>query len=152
MHKFNFSKKKTNPITDVLSNKKTKLDILNNQKFNLSFEDFTSSQKYSSSFKDWQKDSILSYMLDTLKGYCSRPLREQIDGTKFTAYGDFPEQKYTLFAKPNHIPVDAEWARIHINGRSVIIGHIINNTFYIVFLDKTHKFWLTKKDREKYKK
>lgn len=151
MSKFDLSKKKSNPISDVLSAKKSKLDKLKNQNFNISFEDFSSSQKYSSSFKDWQNDRILSFMLDTLKGFCSRPLREQLDGSKFTSYGDFPDIQNTLYEKPNHIPFDAEWARIHINGKSVIVGHIIENTFYIVFLDKSHKFWLTKRDREKYK-
>ena len=32
-----------------------------------------------------------------------------------------------------------------ITGAAIIAGHIVTDTFYIVFLDKTHKFWLTKR-------
>jgi hypothetical protein len=52
-----------------------------------------------------------------------------------------------MFEYPAHIPEDAKWARIHVNGPAIIAGHVINNTFYLVFLDKTHKFYLTRKER-----
>jgi hypothetical protein len=57
-----------------------------------------------------------------------------------------------MYEYPKNVPEDAHWARIHVNGPAVIIGHIVNDTFYVVFLDKTHKFWLTEKDRQRLKK
>lgn len=115
------------------------------ENFRISLEDFDSSQKYSSSYRDWQGIGLLSTTLECLGGYCKRPLLEQVDGKKFTIYGDFPLPKDTLFIRPKHVTEDANWARIHVNGPAVIVGHIVGNTFYLVFLDKTHKFWLTKK-------
>lgn len=113
--------------------------------FKISLAYFDPSPMYASGFKDWQKDGLLSKAMDTLHGYCKRPLRQQIDGDKFSVYQSFPSPDHTKFEYPKHVPEDAEWARIHINGPAVLIGHIVGDTFYLVFLDKTHKFWLTKK-------
>ena len=135
-------------ITQMLDNKKTKSNT-HFGNFKVSFQYVDTSQKYASSFKDWQKDGLLSKTLELLQGYCCRPLEEQIDGTKFTKYGNFPDDDYTLFEFPKHVPEDANWARIHITGPVVIVGHIVSDTFYIVFLDKTHKFWLTERNRKK---
>ncbi len=109
--------------------------------FRVSFEDFDSSQKFGSSFADWQKCGWLSHMLDVIKGYCKRPLREQIDGKKFVSYGSFPPKEKTEFNCPSYLSEDLEWGRIHLSGKIIVAGHIIGNTFYIVFLDKSHKFW-----------
>lgn len=131
-------------ITKILQDKKTKTNT-HFENFKVSFQYVDSSQKYASSFRDWQKDGLLSKMLELLQGYCCRPLLEQIDGDKFSTYQGFPPSDKTLFEFPNHVPEDANWARIHINGPAVIIGHIVSNTFYVIFLDKTHKFWLTRR-------
>ena len=124
-------------------------DADRNANFKLSFQYLDTSQKYASSFKDWQKVGLLSHAMETLCGYCCSPLMKQVDGDKFTIYGSFPPKEKTKFEYPKHVPEDANWARIHINGSSVIIGHIVNDTFYVVFLDKTHKFWLTKRETGK---
>ncbi len=124
-------------------------DIGRNANFKLSFQYLDTAQKYSSSFKDWQKIGLLSRAMETLSGYCCSQLMKQVDGDKFAIYGSFPPKDKTQFEYPKHVPEDANWARIHINGPSVVIGHIVNDTFYVVFLDKTHKFWLTKKETGK---
>jgi len=116
--------------------------------FKVSFQYLDTAQKYGSSFKDWQKAGLLSKAMDTLRGYCRRPLVEQLDGDKFTTYSGFPAKGDTLFEYPQNVPLDANWARIHVTGAAVLIGHIVNDTFYVVFLDKTHKFYLTKKNKE----
>ena len=142
-----FSKEKQpSVIKEVLANKKT-IEGADTSNFKVSFQYIDTSQKFASSFKDWQKEGLLSKMMETLSGYCSRPLIDQVDKVKFTIYGDFPPQDLTMFECPNHVPEDAKWGRIHITGPAVIVGHIIKETFYVVFLDKTHKFFLTKKAR-----
>lgn len=132
---FSFEKSKVSSVKD-------KERICN---FKVSFQYLDTTQEYGSSFKDWQKVGLLSKAMETLQGYCYKPLLEQLDGDKFTVYGDFPAKGNTKFKYPKNVPQDAKWARIHINGAAVIIGHIVNDTFYVVFLDKTHKFYLTKK-------
>ena len=115
--------------------------------FKISFRDFDASQKYASSFLDWQNCGWLSKAVETLQGYCNPPLLQQADGDKFAIYGSFPPSDKTMFDYPRGVPEDANWARIHILNKAVIIGHIVGDTFYVVFLDKTHKFWLTKQAR-----
>ena len=142
-----FSKKKHRLVANATLVNKKKISDANSSNFKVSFQYFDTSQKFSSTFKDWQKEGLLSKMLDTLAGYCCRPLIEQSKTEKFSVYGDFPPPDKTMFNYPAHVPEDANWARIHINGPAVIVGHIIRDTFYVVFLDKTHKFFLTKKAR-----
>ena len=117
--------------------------------FKVSFQYLDTTQKYGSSFKDWQNCGLLSTMMETFQGYCCSPLLSQVDGDKFTIYGSFPPSGRTMFEYPKHVPEDANWARIHINNKSVVVGHVVRDTFYVVFLDKTHKFFLTKRDTGK---
>ena len=70
---------------------------------------------------------------------------EQVGGNKFAIYKNPPPKDKTKFTIQNYIPEEANWARIHINNKSVIVGHIVGNKFYIVFLDKRHDFWLSEK-------
>lgn len=152
MPKINKAKPKS-IISEVLDRKhdESVKDSKRISNFKISFQYLDSSQKYASSLKDWQSCGLLSCAIETLRGFCSKPLLDSLDGDKFTIYGGFPSEKNTLYIKPAHVPDDANWARIHVNGPSVIVGHVVNDTFYVVFLDKTHKFWLTQKDKEKYK-
>lgn len=121
------------------------LDSGKTSNFKISFQYLDTTQRYGSSFKDWQKVGLLSKMMETFQGYCCRPLLEQVDGTKFVIYGNFPEKNKTMFDYPKNVPLDAKWARIHVTGPVVVVGHIVADTFYAVFLDKTHKFHLTKR-------
>ncbi len=131
-------------ISETLEAKKT-LKNTNFENFKVSFQYLDTSQKFGSAFRDWQKVGLLSKMMEVLQGYCCRPLREQVDGDKFTIYNGFPPREKTRFEYPSMVPEDALWARIHITGSAIIAGHILQDTFYVVFLDKSHKFWLTKK-------
>ena len=120
-------------------------DEKNTSNFKISLAYFDPEQPYASSFHHWQSVGLLSRAMETLQGFCKRPLRQQIDGDKFAVYQSFPPANKTKFEYPRHVPEDAEWARIHVNGPAVLVGHIVGDTFYLVFLDKTHKFWLTKR-------
>lgn len=131
---------------------KQKISVTDTDKssnFKLSFQYLDTTQKFASTFKDWQKIGLLSKAMETLKGYCCSPLRKSIDGSKFSIYDKYPPKDKTDFLYPKNVPEDAHWARIHVNGKSVIIGHIVRDTFYVVFLDKTHHFYLTKKETGK---
>ena len=99
-------------------------DKIKTGNFKISFAYFDPAPMYASSFHDWQKSGLLSKAMETLQGFCKRPLRQQIDGDKFAIYQSFPPSDKTKFEYPKHV---------------------VGDTFYLVFLDKTHKFWLTKK-------
>jgi len=137
--------KKRQPFLFGKSKEKSVEESERLRNFKVSFQYLDTTQKYGSSFKDWQKAGLLSKAMETLHGYCCLPLMNQVDGCKFAIYGNFPPVERTKFEYPKNVPSDANWARIHITGKAVIVGHIVNDTFYVVFLDKTHKFYLTKK-------
>lgn len=141
----NFKKKNVIPLQ---KKKPSTSGIKGNGNFKISLQYFDSTQKFSSTFRDWQKSGLLSKALETLQGYCGAPLESQTKTDKFTVYGNFPDKDCTKFKCPSHVPADACWARIHVNGPAIIVGHVVKDTFYVVFLDKTHKFWLTKKERK----
>lgn len=69
-------------------------------------------------------------------------------------------QKKSDFKHPLYVPFEAQWARFRINNLSRLIGFVIpakshakqhsttheyfdKNTFYVVFLDRNHRFYLT---------
>lgn len=56
---------------------------------------------------------------------------------------DFPPN--SAFTPPKHI-TGVTWAVIHITPKSkeVVVGFIEDDVFYVIFLDKEHKFWPVK--------
>lgn len=94
------------------------------------------------SFADWQSSNLLVPLLDKLKEYSKLSIMEA-QQNHFTIYSEFPAK--SDFKPPKHIPPDVSWASLHIKGKECVIGHVVSNVFYIVFLDKDHRFWITEK-------
>lgn len=129
-------------------------------KFNFSY--FDVQDGISQDFGDWDGDE-LTKLLIKLKEYSKFTLEywtRQPAGNYpvFSIYEQFPTN--TDFTKPNHIPHQAEWARFHLENRVRVIGFVIpeeyhnnphpttrmlfdRNTFYVVYLDKEHRFYKT---------
>lgn len=131
----------------ILKTKKESLNVDRSDHFVISFADFDNQQ--SDSFEDWQDKGLLANALATLSGYCKASLESQLRTDKFTHYGNFPPKGHTKFQAPSYITEDANWARIHVNGKSIIAGHYLKNKFYVVFLTDEHNFYLTQRDRAK---
>ncbi len=106
-----------------------------------SLKDFDRTQ--GQSFKDWESEKILSNLMNRLREISSFSVTEAQQNGILKIYGDFP--KYSDFKQPKHIPIGVNWAVIKIQGKERIAGYIVDNVFYIVFLDKDHKFWITQK-------
>jgi len=66
----------------------------------------------------------------------------------------------SLFTHPHYVPADAHWARFRLGNKVRLVGFVISkdaiksltedeqkkydhNTFYVVFLDREHKFYKT---------
>jgi len=130
-------------------------------KFNFSY--FINSDSAGQDFDEWSKEELVK-LLEKLKEYSKFPLsywQNQKVGNYpvFVKYGSFPIN--TEFKEPSSIPIEVEWCRIHLENKPRLIGFVIpdsyhnqvqndifrfdKNTFYVVYLDKEHKFWLTKK-------
>ena len=131
-------------------------------KFNFSY--FDSSQTSGQDFSDWSYDELLK-LLNKIKNYTTSSLdfwrneRSGAGGLKiFEIYGQFP--KRSEFTHPKHVPHDVQWARFRMENLVRMIGFIVpkgidcqagiklkepfdSNTFYVVFLDRNHRFYLT---------
>lgn len=129
-------------------------------KFNFGYFDVQNG--ISQGFEDWSHDELIK-LLNKFKNYSKSSLeywKNQKAGSYpvFTVYECFPVS--TDFAKPKHIPHQVLWARFHLENRVRLIGFVIpdeykdkahpktahrfdTNTFYVVYLDKEHRFYKT---------
>jgi hypothetical protein len=144
-------------------------DIAQRCVFNFSY--FESNQEAGQDFSDWNEAngaSSLASLLEKIKSYTKEPLsywRNERVGAKglrvLAHYEIFP--KKSDFSHPPHIPHDVVWARFRLANFVRLIGFVIpqtldgkefvdskgnkytynSNTFYVVFLDKAHRFFQT---------
>lgn len=140
-------------------------------KFNFSY--FDASQEAGQDFSDWNNNAgsaTLLSLLSKVKEYTKQPLsywREQRAGAGglkvLSYYESFPQK--TEFKHPKHVPHDAVWGRFRLGNKIRLVGFVVpeklhdatqydnkgnsyrfdSNTFYVVFLDENHKFYLTEK-------
>lgn len=94
------------------------------------------------SFEEWQMEMILADALQTFQNY-SNGTAGTLFNDKFKQYEGFPPADKTEFTYPRHVPEDAIWASMHVTGKRCLIGHMVKNVFYLVFLDKDHRFWIS---------
>jgi hypothetical protein len=106
--------------------------------FNFKFLDVTQGQ----SFEEWEKENLLSKTFELFKNYSSQKMSSSFD-ERFKCYKNFPPEKKTEYKHPKHVPEDAVWSSMHLMGKECVIGHIYKNVFYVVFLDKDHRFYIT---------
>lgn len=142
-----------------------KTDTLTSRcKFNFSYMDFaqTAGQK----FEDWPKEQ-LSKLLKKLCDYSKETLeywQQQRVGAKnnkvLEIYGGFPIN--SDFVHPKHVPHQVLWGRFRLEQKVRFVGFILpedyhnkenkhtgyhfdGNTFYAVFLDANHRFYITQR-------
>ena len=136
-------------------------DLVVRSKFNFSY---FCQQPAGQNFSDWTPQQQ-SKLFDKLINFSRQPLThwrsERVGNTGravLEIYGRFPIR--SDFSLPTHIPHDVEWGRFRLGGSERLIGFILPssfsdrehsthkkrfdcNTFYIVFLDKDHRFYKT---------
>lgn len=133
-------------------------------KFNFAY--FNNAQEAGQHFSDWTGEE-LSKLLDKLKDFSRETLqhwtRQPIGSGRYRSnvlevYDSFPTN--SDFVHPKDVPHQAKWARFRLEQSVRLIGFVIpdeyhdkahegtgirfdRNTFYIVFLDKNHRFYIT---------
>jgi hypothetical protein len=131
-------------------------DISGRCRFNFSY--FHSNQEYATDLATWDENNLQQFF-SKLRLYSQNPLsywQQQAIGSHknhvLEIYGAFPRK--SGFNHPAHVPSDVDWARFRLDGKKRLIGftipksyctsdsHFDYNTFYIVFLDLEHKFYL----------
>ena len=106
-----------------------------------SLKDFDINQ--GQSFEVWEKERILSNLLTRLREISVYTIEEALSKQFIKGYDSFP--KKSDFYQPKHIPEGVNWGALRIKGKERVIGYIEENIFYVVFLDKDHRFWITEK-------
>lgn len=163
MNKFD-SPKKAKFLASIasLSLESEASDLTIRCKFNFSY--FCSQKPNSQDFCDWTSQNVLK-LIEKLKEFCKSSLSYWMSqpsggGTVLAIYGSFPAG--SDMTHPAHVPTDVSWGRFRIDQSTRLCGFIIpgklqgkthsqtssvfdGNTFYIVFLDKNHKFYKTEK-------
>lgn len=161
MSKFKNSKKDnflSTIIQESLESEKNNLSV--RCKFNFSYMDF--SQEAGQSFEEWTKEE-LEKLLHKLKNYTENSLsywqNQRVGGgnnTVLEVYKSFP--KKSDFIHPKYIPHEVWWSRFRLESSVRLVGFILpseyknkkhskedlyfdHNTFYIVFLDRDHRFY-----------
>jgi hypothetical protein len=104
--------------------------------FNFKFMDPSQGQ----TFIEWEKDGLLAQAFDVFKSYSSQKMTSA-KGSRFKSYPNFPPKEKTDYRHPKHVPEDALWSSMHLQGKPCVIGHIYRNVFYVVFLDRHHCFY-----------
>jgi hypothetical protein len=106
--------------------------------FCLNFKYFDPGQ--GETFSQWEEAKLLAKTAERWREHSRKKLEHCLD-TRFKRYGAFPAK--SEFTHPKGVPPDAVWASMHVQGQECVIGHIHYNVFYVVFLDRHHKFWPT---------
>ena len=129
-------------------------------KLSFSFKYFDGSQTAGQDFKDWndkQKQELLEKLRDYTRESKKYWLNQRAGSGSLKIleiYGMFPRN--TDFEYPRHVPENVQWARFRMESAMRLIGFFVNeddadkfelstDVFYIVFLDKNHKFYKMEK-------
>lgn len=109
----------------------------------LSFRDFDRNQ--GQSFEEWEHEQLLALAVSKLREVCQLTVGQAIAQQIIKSYTKVGFPPETGFIQPKHILPDIVWCSMHIQGKECVIGYFEDNIFQIVFLDKNHEFWKTKK-------
>lgn len=117
-----------------------------NQLLNFNFKDLDSVQcPPGQTVEEWQEQGLLSALIEKLKNLSNMTLNEALQQQQIKIYGDFPPK--SDFKSPKHLKGKVKWSVIMNVKRQKcrVAGYVDGNTFFIVFLDREHKFWKTEK-------
>jgi hypothetical protein len=127
-------------------------------KFNYSYMDF--SQEAGQDFDDWSPVHLLMLskkLVEFSRESLSHWAQRRAGGGKvLVVYPKFPEN--SDFIHPKSVPHQAQWARFRLEKKIRLIGFLVPeaydgkkhgnngfrfdcNTFYVVFLDRDHRFY-----------
>lgn len=153
--------KKNNPRKECFLSNLPKHDIHSDiadvkGKLSFSFKYFDGNQEAGQDFKDWsdkQKQELLEKLRDYTREEKKYWLNQRVGGGGLKIleiYGEFPRN--TDFKYPKHVPNGVRWARFRMESAMRLVGFFVSedsaenqslstDVFYIVFLDKDHRFY-----------
>jgi len=97
-------------------------------------------QTQAHTMQEWHDLGLLPQMFETFRNYSTQKMASAFS-KRFKCYGGMPDQ--CEYGHPRFVPEDAKWTTMHLQGKPCVIGHIVRNIFYVVFLDGDHRFYPT---------
>ncbi|MDE2533398.1 hypothetical protein PSI20_25660, partial [Klebsiella pneumoniae] len=99
------------------------------------------------SIDSWRVDGSLPDLIEKLVYLTANGITKVSSDGIFTNYTRFPDAAVNDFKCPDEISVDENWGVIkNIGGQKRrVAGFLKDNVFYIVFFDKDHRFWKSRK-------
>jgi hypothetical protein len=114
-----------------------------------SFKDLDQSQPTVSpqTIQSWMNDRMLAPLIERLRDLSKLTRDEALKQQQIKIYGNFPPVGKTMYKHPSHVEDNVAWSVIKAIGgqKGTVAGYVIESTFYIVFFDKDHKFWISEK-------
>ena len=109
----------------------------------ISFKNFDINQ--GQSFEVWQAEELLALAIQKLRSLCEYTIPQATNLGILKIYTKVPFPPESGFSHPKHVPDDVDWSSMHVGNKPCVIGYFEDNIFHIVFLDKEHEFWISKK-------
>ena len=122
--------------------------IQNRELMSFSFKYFDQTQpaKNPETLDLWQDSKLLKPLVNRVFEISQLTRDEAVNQQQIKIYGDFPPKSKTTFSHPQHVEQNVAWAVIEgIGGKPRVAGFVAESTFYIVFLDSEHEFWISAK-------
>ena len=95
------------------------------------------------SINTWKAEDRILDMLLALKDISSNNATI-VQTSRLTLYGEYPSKDKNEFPLPADLPSEIKWGTIqNIGGQKArIAGFLKDSIFYLVYLDKNHRFWI----------
>lgn len=122
--------------------------VANRQLLTFSFKDLDQTQPEGKceTLELWQENGLLPKLLQRLTELSKLTRDEACNQKQIKIYGAFPEGDKTEFFTPIHVDENVAWGVIeNLGGLPRVAGYVSESTFYIVFLDSMHRFWISEK-------
>ncbi|HDZ9145655.1 hypothetical protein B4939_19160 [Vibrio cholerae] len=112
--------------------------------FSFKFLDQTQPKGKEETIALWEEKGLLKPLINRLKELSVLTREEALTQKQLKNYGDFPPNSKTDFFHPAHVEKNVAWGVIEgIGGLPRVAGFIQESTFYVVFLDSNHRFWIS---------
>lgn len=121
-------------------------NAIGNKQRNITFSFNKHIKAEGESIEEWQEQGLLGKLIIRMKHIGQHSVHEVRQKKWIKEYNKHTFPPESKFKEPKHIS-NITWAVMHItdNSKEVVVGYIEDDVFYIVFLDKDHKFWPSKK-------
>lgn len=140
--------KRGNPLKSSSPNPDSKdmKTTANDNFINISFRYFKDTDKSpAQSITTWKNEDRIFDMMLALQYITCENITKVQSTEKLSLYKKFPSKDKNDFPCPDDLKEDLNWGTIqNIGGQKArIAGFLKGNTFYLVYLDKDHRFWIT---------